>query len=335
MDVLSDVLKAVRLTGAIFFERHLHAPWAGESPQSATIASMVMPDAEHVISFHAILSGSCWAALVGNSDSCRPFNAGDIVIYPMGDANVLSSAPGMRALPDLQEYCRPKDRPLPIVTRLDNDGADYCHLVCGYFGCDARPFNPLLDALPRMLISQMSATGQGWLSDMLRVAAEEAERGGAGSESLLAKVAELMFVEVVRRYISHLPDESAGWLSGLKHRHVGHALRLIHGQPEKPWTLAELAREVGLSRSVFADRFSHYVGISPMHYLGRWRMQRAIRRLAIPGVSVAQAGAEVGYESEAAFSRAFKKFVGVSPGSWRKGATANYEITDVTRTGDP
>jgi AraC-like DNA-binding protein len=164
----------------------------------------------------------------------------------------------------------------------------------------------------------MSAAGQSWLANMLRLAAEEAERGSAGTESLLAKVAELMFVEVIRKYITHLPDDSKGWLSGLKHRHVGHALRLIHEEPEKPWTLAELAREVGLSRTVFADRFSRYVGVSPMHYLGRWRMQLAIRQLTIPGVSVAQAGAEVGYESEAAFNRAFKKYVGMPPGSWRK-----------------
>jgi AraC-like DNA-binding protein len=319
MDVLSDVLKAVRLTGAIFFERHLHAPWVGESPASAAIASMVMPGAGHVISFHAILSGSCWAGLVGSSDSSKRFSAGDIVIYPMGDANVLSSAPGMRGLPDLQDYVRPKDRPLPIVTRLDNEGADYCHLVCGYFGCDVRPFNPLLEALPRMLLSQMSASAQSWLSNMLRVAAEEAGRGGSGSESLLARLAELMFIEVVRQHITHLSDDSKGWLSGLKQRHVGHALRLIHGQPEKPWTLVELAREVGLSRSIFADRFVQYVGVSPMHYLGRWRMQLAIRHLSIPGVSVAQAGSVVGYESEAAFNRAFKKYVGITPGSWRKG----------------
>jgi len=322
MDVLSDVLKAVRLTGAIFFERHLHAPWVGESPPSAAIASMVMPDAQHVISFHAILSGSCWAGLSDRPESSRRFSAGDIVIYPMGDANVLSSAQGMRGLPDLQEYARPQDRPLPIMTRLDNDGADYCHLVCGYFGCDARPFNPLLEALPRMLLSQMSAAAQSWLSNMLRVAAEEAARGSAGSESLLARLAELMFVEVVRQHIAHLSEDSKGWLSGLRHRHVGHALRLIHEQAEKPWTLAELARQVGLSRSVFAERFAHHVGVSPMHYLGRWRMQLAIRHLAVPGTSVAQAGAEVGYESEAAFNRAFKKYVGVPPGSWRKGKSS-------------
>jgi AraC-like DNA-binding protein len=319
MDVLSDVLKTIRLTGAIFFERHLDAPWVGESPASAAIASMVMPEAEHVISFHAILAGSCWAGLAAGPDSSRRFNAGDIVIYPMGDANVLSSSPGMRGLPDLQEYARPKDRPLPIVTRLNNPGADYCHLVCGYFGCDARPFNPLLEALPRMFLSQMPAATQNWLSSLLRVAAEEAGRGGAGSESLLAKLAELMFVEVVRQHLAHLPEDSKGWLSGLGDRHVGHALRLVHGQPQRAWTLSELAHEVGLSRSVFADRFAHHVGISPMQYLGRWRMQLAIRHLGNPGVSIAEAGAQVGYESEAAFNRAFKKYVGVPPGSWRKG----------------
>jgi AraC-like DNA-binding protein len=321
MDVLSDVLSAVRLTGAVFFERHNKAPWVGESPHSAAIAAMVMPEAEHVINFHALLSGTCWAAIIGGSEQCTRLNAGDIIIFPMGDANVLSSEPGMRGLPDLDQYLRPKDRALPIVTSLDGDGPDRCRFICGYFGCDARPFNPLLEALPRMFHSQMSATGQSWLSSMLHVAAEEAERGSAGSETLLAKLAELMFVEVVRKYIASLPEDSRGWLTGLRDRHVGDAMRLIHGQPKRQWTLDVLAHEVGLSRSVFADRFTHYVGVSPMQYLGRWRMQLAARRLEIPGVSIAQAGAEVGYESEAAFSRAFKKFVGTPPGAWRRGRT--------------
>jgi AraC-like DNA-binding protein len=319
MDVLSDVLSAVRLTGAVFFERHNKAPWVGESPHSAAIAAMVMPEAEHVINFHALLSGTCWAAMIGSSEQCTQLNAGDIIIFPMGDANVLSSAPGMRGIPDLDQYFRPKDRSLPIVTSLNGDSPECCRFICGYFGCDARPFNPLLEALPRMFRSQMSAVGQSWLSNMLRVAAEEAELGGAGSETLLAKLAELMFVEVVRKYIAGLPEDSQGWLSGLRDRHIGHAMRLIHGEPTRQWALDTLAREVGLSRSVFAERFTHFVGVSPMQYLGRWRMQLAARRLEIPGVSVAQAGAEVGYESEAAFCRAFKKFVGTPPGAWRRG----------------
>jgi AraC-like DNA-binding protein len=318
MDVLSDVLSAVRLTGAVFFERHVQAPWVGESPPSAAIAAMVMPEAEHVIGFHALLSGTCWAAMIGSSEPCTRLKAGDIIIYPMGDANVMSSAPGMRGEVDLASHVRPKERHLPIVTHKEGEGSDCCQLVCGYFGCDIRPFNPILEALPRMFHSQMSAAGHTWLSNMLHIAAEEAELGSAGSETMLARLAELMFVEVVRKHIAGLHENSRGWLSGLRDRHVGHAMRLIHGQPAREWTLELLAHEVGLSRSVFADRFAHYVGVSPMHYLGRWRMQLAARRLEIPSVSVAQAGVEVGYESEAAFNRAFKKYVGTSPGAWRR-----------------
>jgi AraC-like DNA-binding protein len=319
MDVLSDVLRAVRFTGVIFFERNNQAPWVGVSPCSATIAGNVMPHAQHVINFHALVAGTCWAAIVGGEGLGVHLNAGDIVIFPMGDANVLSSAPGMRGEPDPALYARPCDRQLPIVTHYNGGGGESCQLVCGYFGCDARPFNPLLEALPRVFHAQMSADGQSWLANMLRVAAEEAEVGGAGSETMLAKLAELMFVEVVRKYIAALPDGSANWLSGLRDRHVGQAMRLIHGQPVRQWTLDSLAHEVGLSRSAFADRFTHFAGVSPMHYLTRWRMQLATRHLENPSASIAQVAAEVGYESEAAFNRAFKKHVGAPPATWRRG----------------
>jgi len=322
MDVLSDVLRAVRLTGAIFFDHHVQAPFVGESPASGAIAGRVMPGAEHVIQFHAVLSGSSWAALADDPDTGTLLDAGDIVIFPMGDGNVMSSARGMRAEPNpLSLYDPPNDRRLPFRFEHSGNGPEHCHFVCGYFGCDARPFNPLLESLPRMFHAQMSSAGRGWLSDMLRVAAEETESGGAGSETMLAKLAELMFVEVIRRHIARLPDDSRGWLSGLRDRHVEHAMRLIHGQPAQDWTLDTLAREVGLSRSAFADRFAHLVGVAPMHYLTRWRMQLAARRLETPGISVAQAAVEVGYESEAAFNRAFKKYVGTPPGAWRKRQT--------------
>ena len=318
MDILSDVLRAVRLTGVIFFDLHVPAPFVGESPSSAVIAGKVMPDAEHVIQFHAVLSGFCWTALIDDPGTCTRLDSGNIVIYPMGDANVTSSAPGMRAEPNLAMYDRPTSRRLPFGLHQEGSGPQGCHFVCGYFGCDARPFNPLLEALPRMFHAQMSVATRNWLSNMLLVAAEESELGGAGSETMLAKLAELMFVEVVRKHIDSLPENSRGWLSGLRDQHVGHAMRLIHGQPAREWSLEALAKEVGLSRSVFANHFAHYVGVSPMHYLGRWRMQLAARRLEIPGISVAQAGAEVGYDSEAAFNRAFKKYVGRPPGAWRK-----------------
>jgi AraC-like DNA-binding protein len=320
MDVLSDVLRAVRFTGVIFFERNAQAPWVGVAPDSTAIAGKVMPQAQHVINFHAVVSGTCWVALVDGSEPGVQLNAGDIIILPTGAAHVLSSAPGMRGGdPDLELYTRPCDRQLPIVTHYNGGGRESCHMICGFFGCDARPFNPLLEALPRMFHAQMSAAGQSWLSNMLRVAAEEAEVGGAGGETMLARLAELMFVEVVRKHIAALPEGSPSWLSGLRDRQVGQAMRLIHGQPVHQWTLDSLAREVGLSRSVFADRFTHFVGVSPMHYLGRWRMQLATRHLENPSASLAQVAAEVGYESEAAFNRAFKKHVGAPPGTWRRG----------------
>jgi AraC-like DNA-binding protein len=317
--VLSDVLSAVRLTGAIFFEHHFRFPFVGASPPMSAIADKVMPGSEHVIQFHALLSGSLWAALADDPGSSVRLEAGDVVILPMGDANTLGSSPGMRAEADPSRYHRPVDRALPWVIYHQGEGPERAHAICGYLGCDARPFNPLLEALPRLFRAEMSAASQGWLAEMLRVAAEESELGGVGSETMLARLAEAMFVEVLRKYIVRLPEDSTGWFAGLRDRHVGHALRLIHSQPTRDWSLDGLSREVGLSRSVFAERFAHYVGTTPIQYLARWRLQLAARRLATPGVSIAQVGAEAGYESEAAFSRAFKKYVGMPPGAWRTG----------------
>ena len=240
----------------------------------------------------------------------------------MGDTNLMSSSPGMSADPEIAMYVRPTNRRLPYTFR-NGEGPESYHIVCGFLGCDSRPFNPLLDALPRQISTRLSAATQGWLLNMLRVAADESEFGGAGSETMLARFAEVMFVEVVRNYVARLSEDSRGWLSGLRDRHVGQALQLIHSRPAEDWALDSLAREIGLSRSVFADRFAHYVGVTPMHYLGRWRMQLAARRLVESTVSIAQAGAEVGYESEAAFNRAFKKHLGLPPGVWRTGRLSN------------
>jgi AraC-like DNA-binding protein len=318
MDVLSDVLSTVRLTGAIFFEWQLREPWVGESPPTGLVASRVMPEAEHVIAFHVLLEGTCWITLP-TTDTCVRLLAGDVIILPSGEEGIASSARGMRAGDvDLAIYDRPTDRPLPVIMRMAGSGPPTCRIVCGFLGCDARPFNPILAALPPIMHAPLSDASRGWISSMFRMAAEETELGSPGGEAMLARLAELMFVEVLRKYIDQLPDDSRGWLSALRDRHVGQAMRLVHGQPARAWTIDALAREVGLSRSVFAQRFTSYVGVSPMHYLGRWRMQLATRRLRTPGVTVAHVSAEVGYCSEAAFNRAFKKFVGKPPGKWRK-----------------
>jgi AraC-like DNA-binding protein len=318
VDVLSDVLRAVRLTGAIFFDVEATAPWVAETPPGVKIGSSVMPDAEHVIMFHAITSGGCWAELLDGSVSPFRVSAGDIVVLPMGDPHVFCTAPGMRATPDLAMYRRPTDRQLPTYIEKFDGGGERTRFVCGYLGCDARPFNPVLQALPRILLAR-GAEGAPAMTQLIRMAVDETATRRTGGETVLSKVAELMFVDVVRRHVDTLPKESGGWLSGLRDKHIGAALALMHGRPAEAWTLERLAQGAGLSRSSFADRFVHFVQDSPMHYLTRWRMQLAARLLERPGIGVAQVAAEVGYESEAAFNRAFKKYVGAPPGAWRRG----------------
>ena len=318
MDVLSDVLRAVRLRGAIFFEVERRAPWVAESPAGAAIASKVMPDAEHVISFHAVVAGGCWAELLDGSTPPMRVEEGDIIVVPMADPNVMCSSPGMRAAPNIDMYYRPKDRPLPFLIAPDGDGnRERTRFVCGYLGCDARPFNPILQGLPRLLHSR-ATEGAAWMTQLIRLAVDETAMRRAGSETLLSKVAELMFVDVVRRYIDTLPADAGNWLSGLRDPQVGAALALMHARPAEAWTLGRLAREVGLSRSAFADRFAHFVDEPPLQYLTRWRIQLASHLLEQKGVGVAQVAAEVGYESDAAFNRAFKKCVGTPPGAWRR-----------------
>lgn len=319
MDVLSDVLRAVRLTGAIFFDIDAGAPFVGESPPTEAIAAKVMPEAQHIISFHAVVSGSCWAGLGDDSVPPVRLHAGDVVVFPKGSSNVMSSAPGERGQPNMAMYYRPTDTHLPFKVIHGGEGDERTRFICGYLGCDARPFNPLLSSLPAILCARRPMDGSAWMTDLFQHAVAEGNSGRTGAETILAKLSELMFVEVIRSHIETLPEGSEGWLAGLRDRHVGEALRLIHSQPSEDWSLDRLARSAGCSRSSLANRFSQLVGTSPMQYLTAWRMQLAVRKLESPGISISQAGAELGYESEAAFHRAFKRFVGVPPGTWRKG----------------
>ncbi len=318
MDVLSDVLSAVRLTGAVYFDVRAREPWVAETPATNRICANVMPAFEHAISFHIMMEGDCFCQLADGSESAQKLERGDAVIFVGGEGHVMSSAAGQRAEPMMDLYYKPTDRALPfLLNGLGGDGAS-SRFVCGYLGCDAKPYNPILDALPRMLIVKASSKGGRLTNDLIRVALEEHETPIAGGETILAKLSELMFMQAIREYIDSLPSEATGWLSGLRDRHVGAALKLMHGRPGEAWTLEMLAKEVGLSRSAFAERFTELMGDSPMSYLSNWRLQRAARLLENQSMSIAQAAAEVGYESEAAFNRAFKKRVGQPPGAWRK-----------------
>ena len=334
MDVLSDVLRAVRLTGAIFFDVDARAPWVAATPEASKIAGSVMPEAEHVIMFHAVTEGACWLELDDNQKPPIRLALGDIVVLPMGEAHAFCSAPGMRGQPNLGLYYRPADQPLPFSIGLNASDGERTRFVCGYLGCDARPFNPILPALPQVLHARASE-GTGYLTQLIKLAVDETAARRAGGETVLSKVAELMFVEVVRRYIDLLPADASNWLAGLRDAHVSNALRLMHARPAEQWSLERLSHEVGLSRSVFAERFAHFVHHTPMQYLTRWRMQLDTRLLEQPGIAIAQIASEVGYESEAAFNRAFKKCVGVPPGAWRRGHQVHSQYRKSPIVGNP
>ena len=319
MDVLSDVLLSVRLTGAVFFDVDARSPFATETPSVAAIGNQVLAGAEHVISFHIVTEGTCWAEAVDGSVPPLALQAGDIVVFPAGNANIIASAPGMRGTPDPAMYYRPADRSLPFsLTMTRESGADRTRFVCGFLGCDARPFNPLLDALPRIVHAPMSAESRQWLATLVGAAVQASGGQAAGREAMLAKLAELMFVEAIRTHLDRLPADARGWLAGVRDQQVGEALRLMHGHCADPWTAERLARAVGMSRSSFAQRFTAYVEIPPMQYLGRWRLQLAAKLLETGTLSVGQAASAVGYQSEAAFNRAFKREVGEAPGVWRR-----------------
>ena len=316
-DTLSEVLRAVRLTGAVFFTVDASAPWVAEAAPPREVGPDVMPGVEHVIEYHVVTSGSCWGGIV--DETPVRLGTGDVVVFPQGDAHVISSSPGMRGTPD---YVSPRQARLsgaPLTRRIDGGGTEQTGVICGFLGCDARPFNPLLSTLPRMIHVPRRDSDDRSLEHLVKLALAESMAGRAGGEVVLARLSELLFVEVVRRHLATLPPEEVGWLAGLRDDSIGRALGKLHDRPAHGWSLDELAREVGLSRSVFAERFTHFVGVPAMQYLAQWRMQLAAQLLSSTSKGLSEIAAEVGYGSEAALSRAYKRWVGVAPAEWRRG----------------
>jgi len=322
------VLRSIHLRGAVYFNVEGAAPWVAEVPPACDMAAAVMPGADHVMAFHIVTQGACWAAVIGQPPV--RLERGDIAVFARGDAHGVSSAPGLRAGPDSPPPVmpRPDQRPLFKYLRGDHvllarpDGAtppDQTVLVCGFFGCDARPFNPLLASLPPLMhIRAPDDTGDSWLAQFIRFAALESDRQRPGSEAVLERLSEMMFVDLIRRHLDQLPADQANWLAGLRDRFVGRALSLLHAQPATHWTIDQLADEVGLSRSALHDRFAHFAGQPPMQYLSSWRMQLASELLIRSHASVSSVALDVGYESESAFARAFKRATGSPPARWRR-----------------
>ena len=268
-DVLSDVLSAVRLSGSVFFDVTAKSPWVAEAPPAAQIAKEITPGAQYAIEYHVVACGSCWISLVGDTgfEPVR-LEEGDIAVIPRGDPHVVSSAPGMRAEPNWEIHRRPQDaNALPFALRTGGDGKSDAELICGFFTCDARPFNPLLDSLPRFIrFGRNSSRGSHSLLDQfIRFATEEMGNKRAGSQIVLNRLSELLFVEVIRWHMDQLANDSnTGWLAGLRDPLIGRALTLLHAQPAHAWTLEELASRAGASRSALADRFVHLLGCPPI-----------------------------------------------------------------------
>jgi len=328
-DTLSDLLRSVHLRGVLFFHIDCTEPWVTEAPQASVMAPVVMPGAEHLMEYHVVVHGSCWGAVVGGPPI--RLEQGDVIVFPHGDAHVMSSAPGLRAEPDVNFLFEWRPPQLPFMLQQDMDRCTVASsapaqpgqtsLLCGFLGCDLRPFNPLLSTLPRMIhapASASDATGGNWTANFARLAAAESQHKRPGGEAVLERMSELMFVDLLRRHLETLPEDKRGWLSGLRDRYVGRVLGLMHERPTDAWTLELLADRVGLSRSALRERFVQFIGMPPMQYLTNWRMQIASRLLTQGNASMASIALDAGYESEAAFSRAFKRAVGVPPSLWRR-----------------
>lgn len=310
MDPLSDVLRAIRVDGAYFYAVEAGAPWRVHAAAATELRPRILPHAEHLISYHIVTEGSCWAGVRGGE--MVELRAGDVIVFPHGKPHVLASSPDTRA-PVMEENGVP-DR-YPHLFRLGGTDEPKTSFVCGFLGCDRRPFNPLLATLPDCL--HLRGLSPEWIRMLSQEVVTESQQARAGSDSVLTRLAELMFIQVVRQYLETLPEEQTGWLAGLRDPLVGRALVELHARPAHDWTLAELAAAVAGSRSKLAERFTELVGQPPMQYLTQWRLQLAAGLLCRNGAKVSAVAAQVGYASEAAFSRAFKKATGVSPGSWR------------------
>ena len=316
MDPLSQILKALRLEAGIFFDAEFTTPWCVDSAPGREDARHILPRAEHVAIYHLLVEGSCRARLPEEAAAIE-LAAGDLILFPHGDGHLLGS--DVRR-PALRAETLVKASPEGGLARIvHGGGGDRTRFICGYVACDSRLCRPMIGALPRMVrVPLGDRASASWMAKTLQHAADESRAPRAGTDAVLTKLSELLFVEALRCYLETVPEQERSWLAGLRDPHVSQALGLMHADPAREWTVNDLGREVGLSRSALAERFTLLIGEPPMQYLTRWRLAlgaRALKDGSEPVIHVAQ---QVGYESEAAFNRAFKREFGMPPAAWRR-----------------
>jgi AraC family transcriptional regulator, alkane utilization regulator len=319
VDPLSDVLRMLKLTGVIMYRAEMAAPWSVAIPDARDMdmgARAGLPGLAPRFCFHIVVSGECDVVVAGER---RRVGAGSVVLLPTGHAHDMASGPGIPAVP-AQSIIPPEPTGDDVLPRLVCPGTGPATvLLCGFLACDGPLFDPLLAALPPLLIEEPGEGAESaWFAAMLQYTMYQGAGGPRpGFRGLQTRLVELMVIEVLRRYIAELPTDDLGWLAALRDPHVGRAVAELHADPGRAWTVADLARKVGVSRSVLAERFCRVAGMPPMQYLAQWRLQVACSLLKRRELSIAEAAARVGYQSESAFHRAFKRVVGEPPATWR------------------
>jgi len=315
MDALSDVLRVAHLTGGVFLHAEFFAPWCIAARLSPEQCTPTLGLASHLIPYHYVVEGEFHVRVEGEDDLV--LGAGDVLLLPRNDLHLMGSDLSLPSVAAIEVIHPPMDGGLFSIHH--GGGGRRTRIICGFLGCDGAEGNPVLSTLPPLLKLNVEQGGAAeWIRSTFRYAADQIAAGRPGSETVLAKLSELLFVEAVRRYAEGLPEGQTGWLAGLRDPYVARALALLHRDITRRWTVDDLGREVGLSRSALADRFIRLIGAPPMHYLASWRMQVATQKLRNTSASLAQVADSVGYSSEAAFSRDFKKAFGTAPATWRR-----------------
>jgi AraC-like DNA-binding protein len=328
MDALSETLRVVHLVGAIFINARFTAPWCYQSPRADAAAPLLEPGAERVVIFHMITEGECYVEMSGT----QPVRlvAGDVVVFSQGDAHRMTSQPGLKPPAGVRLDAVLARRPRQLVY---GGGGAATRLVCGYLACDARLARMLLKGLPALVkVSLRGSDAGAWLEASVRYALAETRSPRPGGAGVLAKLSEVLFIEVLRLYMNQQSEGRTGWLAGVGDRIVGAALNALHKAPAQAWTLEDLARAAGTSRSVLAERFAHLVGTSPIQYLTEWRMLLASNLLRRSNAPLTQIAEDVGYQTDAAFSRAFRREFGSPPATWRRSQLAKYPKPSASAT---
>ncbi len=315
MDAFSAALSSVHVTAAIFIDAEFSAPWGFTSPATEKIAPIVAPGVERLVTYHLIVSGNAQVRMEGVPD--LEVSGGEIVIVPHGEAHIVfNGTPTVltSAADAIGSFWTGE-----VQTPQMGGGGAVTKIVCGFFGCERHAAKLFLAGLPRLMKVGLRGDAAGaWIESSILHLCKEAAAKRPGMTALLSKMAEALFIESLRRHMLEMPPEQSGWLAGARDSVVGAALAAMHRRPSYGWTLVDLAGEAGASRSVLMQRFQRFLGEPPQTYLARWRMQLAARKLQTTNHSVLEVAAEVGYDSEAAFNRAFKREFHLPPALYRR-----------------